>query len=131
MVLVTKKCYPSNLPGKFITNALTGQKYSFRTGSKESLKLFKTMDTSGLYNSEGVKNNMADRKNAVGKEPNHLYYDNPNEYMQHRVLGRDPAVSDRWREYQKRLVNKNGNVDLSVFNSTRNIQLELNKSALH
>lgn len=122
---VSSRCYPSNNVGHYIVNAMTGEKYNYKVGSANSLRLYKVIDTSGFFNSSGFLNNMADRENAIDKDPNFLYYDNPAEYMQHRGLGRNAAVSDRWREYQQQLLGKDDKVDINVYNKTKNVRLDI------
>ena len=119
------KYYPSNSTGKTIVNAMTGEKYDIRVGSVDSLRLFKVIDTSGHFNSDGTKNNMADRFTNIDKEPNFLYYDNPAEYLQHRGDSRNPAISDRWRDYQKQIIDKNNNVDITVYNRTNGKRVDI------
>ena len=122
---VTSKCYPSNNVGHYIVNAMTGEKYNYKVGSADSLRLYKVIDTSGYFNSSGYLNDMADRENVIDNDPNFLYYDNPSEYLQHRGYERDAAVSDRWREYQENLVGKNNKINMDVYHKSKNIRLDV------
>ena len=69
--------YPSNVLENSIVNAASGVSYPFQVGSLESLKLFHVVDATGTVNSMGIKE-------GYNCEPNHLYYDSPQQYMRHR-----------------------------------------------
>ena len=114
-----KKCYPSNVMNQIIVNAITGVKYPYRVGSKDALRLYKVIDTTGRFSSKGKKKNTDDLKEGQEKDPNHYYFDNPAEYMQARSFDRHPESCDEWTKYQKSLLNSDGNVDLSVFKDKR------------
>ena len=84
--------YPSNIPEQYVVNAVSGIPYPFRVGSFESLRLFHITDATGMCDSKGVRG-------TLNREPNHLYYTDPQEYMRHRG-GRKAfpsAFVDAWR----------------------------------
>lgn len=90
--------YPSNIPEQYVVNAVSGAPYPFRVGSFESLRLFHVTDATGACDSRGVRG-------TLNREPNHLYYTDPEEYMRHRG-GRhafDRAFVDGWRSKINRL----------------------------
>ena len=67
----------------YIKNAFTGHIYPYRVGSLDSLQLYKVMDSTGIIDNNGVKLNKMKRPNST---TNALYYDNPEEYMNHRRI---------------------------------------------
>lgn len=69
--------YPSNSLESAVVNAVSGKPYPFAVGSLASLRLFHVTDATGAINSAGVAG-------EYNREPNHLYYDNPQQYMRHR-----------------------------------------------
>jgi len=90
--------YPSNIQEQYVVNAVSGAPYPFRVGSLESLRLFHVTDATGMCDSRGLRG-------AVNREPNHLYYTNPQEYMRHRG-GRqafDSALVEAWHSNIDRL----------------------------
>ena len=107
--------YPSNAADTRVVNAVTGEPYSCKVGSKESLRLFRVTDASGRYNSEGYRIRRRRMTHASpdteGKSPNTLYYSTPQEYKQHSPYWRctsdsEPAVDSAaavWTERVMRL----------------------------
>lgn len=84
--------YPSNIPEQYVVNAVSGTPYPFRVGSFESLRLFHITDATGMSDSKGIRG-------TLNREPNHLYYTDPQEYMRH-CGGRKAfpsAYVDAWR----------------------------------
>lgn len=92
--------FPTNKPTMFIRNAVTGLEYPYRVGTTESLQLFKVVDTLGVYDSNGVKLN---KKSASfpNRNPNHCYYDSPEQYMTHSRNRLDPELVKRWKARTK------------------------------
>ena len=84
--------YPSNQQEQYIVNAVSGTPYPFRVGSNESLQLFHVTDATGTCDSRGFRG-------AVNREPNHLYYSDPQEYMRHRGGQHtlDKSFVEAWR----------------------------------
>ena len=115
----SNKCYPSNTMGQLIVNASTGEKYPYRVGSRDSLRLFKVTDTSGQYDVSGKKFTQKDVRRVVSRAPNIFYFDGPQEYIQHRGYQRDSAYSDRWREYQQQMLGKDDKIDISVYHNKK------------
>lgn len=114
------KCYPSNAMDQFIVNAVSGTKYPFRVGSRKSLTLFKVIDTSGAYDKTGKMNMTSDIRRSVPKEPNHFYFDGPQEYAQHRGFHHDHKTSETWDKYKNTILKPGGDVDISKYNSLKN-----------
>jgi len=84
--------YPSNVQEQYVVNAVSGAPYPFRVGSLESLRLFHVTDATGTCDGRGLRG-------TLNREPNHLYYTNPQEYMRHRG-GRqafDRAFVEAWQ----------------------------------
>lgn len=93
--------YPSNAADTRIVNAITGEKYPCKVGSKDSLRLFRVTDSSGTHDSNGyrISHRMRDSDSYVGKGANTLYYSSPQEYVQHRNNGPVPAATlEAWKE---------------------------------
>lgn len=90
--------YPSNIQEQYVVNAVSGVPYPFRVGSLETLQLFHVTDATGMCDSNGLRG-------SLNREPNHLYYTDPQEYMRHRG-GRqafDRAFIEAWRTKVDRL----------------------------
>lgn len=118
-----KKYYPSNVMNQIIVNAVTGVKYPYRVGSKDSLRLYKVTDTTGAFTLNGKKKNTQQLEEGQEKEPNHYYFDNPAEYMQSRHFHRDTDSCELWSEYQKGLRNLDDHIDLTVYHSRKSKNL--------
>ena len=100
--------YPSNLAGRHIRNAVTGAKYPWRVGSKESKLLFRVTDSSGICDKNGfviTKANVKDphstahendNKLTMSRDPNQCYYDSPEDYMRHRNVALSREIVDNW-----------------------------------
>ncbi len=115
--------FASNVQNNFIRNASTGVQYPFRVGSKESRQLFKIVDTTGRYDANGKKIYPLRYRTGKGKKqdsssfeilpnpnPNHLYYDTPEEYVSHvyakqrMTANLNPDFVKRWHERKSALV---------------------------
>ena len=90
--LTNQHYFPSNICDKYICNAETGVLYPFKVGSKESRILFRVVDTTGTCNSAGIP------CKEINYNPNHMYYDTPEQFMRHQrmVVAKETVV--RWRE---------------------------------
>jgi hypothetical protein len=98
--------YPSNTADSFIKNAITGTVYPWKVGSTDSKRLFKVVDTLGLHDSSGFKLPGRKRRSDVGQinpNPNHLYYDSPEEFMRHRNCTVSPALIESWLKTKNEL----------------------------
>ena len=91
--------FPSNKPGMLIKNAVTGLEYPWTVGSIDSLRLFKVVDTVGHYDRTGVKLNCRS-SNFPNKNPNHCYYDSPQQYMTHSRSELNPLLIEQWKTRQ-------------------------------
>jgi hypothetical protein len=89
------KYYPSNKQQALIKNALTGLPYLWRVGTIDEKRLFKVVDTTGTCDGEGY----LIRRGGVlpNPNPNHLYYDSPDQCMSHLNLTFEKALIDSWR----------------------------------
>lgn len=124
-VRTTKRYHPSNVMNQVIVNAISGEKYPYRVGSKDSLRLYKVTDTTGAYNTDGKKKYTDDLKLGQESSPNHFYFDNPTEYMQDRGFHRHAESCDEWGKYQKSLLDGDNNVVLSVYNHKKRARQHL------
>jgi hypothetical protein len=98
--------YTSNIADTYIKNALTGEVYAYKVGSYDSKRLFKVVDTLGLHDKDGRKFEMSKRRGEhkqINSNPNHLFYDSPEEYMKHQHTTVQPEFIERWRETRNRL----------------------------
>ena len=88
--------FTSNVANMPIRNALTGIHYPFNVGSVEARQLFKMVDTLGIYDINGKKYmppkhrgrkdyapDAAKTQALPNPNPNHLYYDTPDEFVKH------------------------------------------------
>ena len=92
--------YPSNKHDTTIVHARTGEKYPWKVGSFESLRLFRMCISTGDYDEEGK---IIKRGSPANPNPNFLYYDSPEDYEEHwRSYLPDDMVS-RWHERVKLL----------------------------
>lgn len=92
-----RQYYPSN--GSIIVNAVTGTVYPYKVGSKESLCLYHIIDSSGHCDNEGRKL-LPSRKTPANREPNHCYYNSPDEYQRHRKIFLDETIVKKWNAMQ-------------------------------
>lgn len=89
--------YPSNTPDTNIVNAMTGVKYPYKVGTFESLRLYSVIDATTMCDNKGVRIKSTDMETETGRT-NYLYYDSPQQYMQHRKVTLDPEVVLKWRK---------------------------------
>lgn len=93
--------YPSNISDSFIRNAVTGRPYPFKVGSNESRRLFKVIDTIGNIDSNGRKIQVIKKHGVftpINANPNHLYYNSPEEYMRHMHYQVQPELIKKWKD---------------------------------
>ena len=113
---VQRVYYTSNNSDSYIRNASTGVLYPFKVGSLGSTQLFKYVDTTGVYDSNGKKARPQRRcstKEHFVKQTypnpyaNHLYYDSPEECArhfstkQHVSINLNPELVKSWHEKKK------------------------------
>ena len=70
-------------------------------GSNESRRLFKVVDTIGNIDSNGRKIQIIKQRGSftpINSNPNHLYYNSPEEYMRHRHCVVQPEFIQKWKE---------------------------------
>jgi len=105
--VVKRSYYTSNKPGTFIRNAITGREYEWKVGTSDSLRLFKVVDTIGNHDKNGCQNPQSNKKRGLpltyNSEPNHLYYDTPEEFMRHRNCRINKDLILQWNEKRKQL----------------------------
>jgi hypothetical protein len=102
---VSKKSsfHPSNVQGKLIKNAITGVEYPWRVGSNDARRLFRVVDTTGTCDNTGrrLKTKAAEYPNS---NPNHCYYDSPQQFMSHRKMTVSSELVERWQRTQQEFV---------------------------
>ena len=105
--VVKRTYYTSNKPGTFIRNAITGREYDWKVGTRNSLRLFKIVDTIGHHDKNGCQMIQSNKKRGVpliyNSEPNHLYYDTPEEFMRHRNCRIHKDLILQWNEKRNHL----------------------------
>ena len=111
--------YPSNKKGEIIVNAVTGEPYQWRNGTVDSLRLFCVTDSTGKCDQYGFYDRRGDHRETFNKEPNTLYYDGPNEYMEHRKIKLDPELVSEWNNTRTLLFNNDGDLNMEVFRSLK------------
>ena len=101
--------YPSNLMGRPIRNAVTGARYPWRVGSKESKLLFRVIDSTSNCDKNGyviTNANVKDlnstapadaKKMVYSRDPNHCYYESPHQYMQHHNISLNSNLILDWK----------------------------------
>jgi len=92
--------YPSNTAGRAIINAITGVEYPWKVGSKDSERLFKVVDATGTHDSTGRKLKK-NSKTYPNPNPNHCYYESPQQYMMHRKMTVNPNLIEQWEAKQQ------------------------------
>ena len=90
--------YPSNNPEIYIVNAITGVKYPWKAGTYDSLKLYNVVDTTTICDNKGYCIKNTDKDTEYGN-PNYLYYDSPEQYMQHRKVILDTSRIQSWHNF--------------------------------
>lgn len=91
--------YPTKLRSR-IVNAKTGYAYPYCQGSFEELQLFKIIDSTARCDENGF---LQTRQDHVNRDPNFLYYDNPEQCMRHRRITFPPERIRVWHENNKRM----------------------------
>ena len=92
--------FPSNSQGNFIKNAITGVEYTWRVGTNDARRLFRVIDTTGLYDPNG-RRLRRDAVNFPNPQPNHCYYESPEQYMRHRKATISQELINRWERAQQ------------------------------
>jgi hypothetical protein len=72
--------YPSNIVGTRIRNAVSGITYQHLVGSKDEALYFRVIDATGRCDNNGRKLT----QNCSNSNPNKLFYENKQEYLEHR-----------------------------------------------
>ncbi len=103
--------YPSNRPQMLIRNAITGLPYEWRVGSNDQKQLFKTVDATGKYDSEGYfirrEKQRDDKTSALPNHAtNHLFYDSPEQCMTHLNVKFEKSFIDAWRNKKTEFFSK-------------------------
>ena len=111
--------YPSNKKGGGIVNAITGQPYQWKSGTIDTLRLFRVVDSSGKCDKNGFYDRRGNHRETFNKEPNILYYDGPSEYMNHRKTRVDPGLVSAWNETRGQLFTNGGELNLEVYHNLK------------
>ena len=74
-------------------NAVTGREYRYKIGTGESRLLYKVVDSTGEISSKGYR---LTRREPRNPNPNHLYYDDPQQFANHSGLWVDPEFVKQW-----------------------------------
>jgi len=91
-----RRYFPSNTQNSFIVNAETGSVYPCRVGSLESRYLFKMVDTTGACDNRGYELDPRD-DSYPNRNPNHIFYDSPEQFMRHQRTTLDPGFVERFK----------------------------------
>lgn len=78
-VLRKRRFHPTRIGG-WCVNAVTGAQYDIKQGSFEELRLYRVSDCTGFYDKRGF---LRRRNDPINRDPNMLYYDNPEQYARH------------------------------------------------
>ena len=102
-----KHYYPSN--NGYIVNAKTGIQYPIKFKSKDTSALYHVIDSSAKYDKHGY---IRDRKINYINEPNHLFYDSPEQYKMHHGSNITTDEIIAWHKKQQELNINIYNTDL-------------------
>lgn len=109
--------FPSNARKNIIVNAITGKPYTWFSGTVDELRLFRVVDSSGRCDNKGFYDRRGNHRGTFNKEPNVLYYDGPNEYMQHRKTTVPAALVSEWNTTRAELFSgEGGTLNVEAFN---------------
>jgi hypothetical protein len=132
-----RKYFPSNKQDTYIVNAMTGVKYTCKVGSFESLRLYSVVDTTSSCDNKGFLIKSTDKETETGI-PNYLYYDSPQQYMEHRKVQLDTETIKSWKNKVSILFpttdNSDGLFSIDAYNTLldeRNQQMQINFKERH
>ena len=91
-----RRYFTSNRQNSFIVNAETGVPYYWRVGSHDSRRLFKMVDATGTCDNNGYELSCHD-DTFPSRNPNHIYYDSPEQYMKHQRVTLAQHFLDNFR----------------------------------
>ena len=74
-------------------NAVTGMQYRHKIGTLASKELYKVVDSTGQMNRNGYRISKREPRNP---NPNHLYYDDPQQFSNHSGIWVDPLFVKQW-----------------------------------
>lgn len=77
----------------YAVNAVTGRVYRYKIGSLETQNLYKVVDSTGEISEEGYR---LTRRDARNPHPNHLFYDDPEQFARHTGIWVDPNYIKKW-----------------------------------
>ena len=89
-----RKYYPSNKSQSFIINAVTGEAYPYKVGSFDQRRFYKIVDTTGTCDAEGYS---ISRRDPTNPNPNHMFFESPEECMRHLRIQISPEEVKKWR----------------------------------
>lgn len=116
--------YASPGVGHYAVNAITGDKYRYKVGTLDSLRLFRVLDSTSRYSEDGKYIKASNRTVPKSRDPKYLFYDGPKEYMSHTGNTVDQRTIERWNAFQQKLTDEKGNVNpaaYSDYQTTRNV----------
>ena len=102
-----------------IINAKTGVPYYFNFNSIESKNLYHVIDNTAKYDKNGFIKN---RKLTYINEPNHLFYDSPEQYKLHHGSNMKPETILEWHKRQQ---NSNVNINCDIDKHSQTEETEL------
>jgi hypothetical protein len=88
--------FPSNKPQTFIKNAVTGVPYPYFVGSKDQSLLYKMVDATGTCDTDGYV--IKTRSDLPNSNTNHLFYDSPEQCMNHLRLTLNSEHVKQWHD---------------------------------
>ena len=91
-----RRYYPSNKPQTNVRNAVTGVKYPYLVGSADQRALYKMVDSTGTCDGDGFM--ITSKYDLPNSNPNHLFYDSPEQCMSNLRISIQPDDIARWRE---------------------------------
>ena len=118
-----RQYFPSSAMG-YIVDAISGFKYPYKVGSKESLLFYKVVDATGMCDKDGRKL-VLNLKSEPNREPNTCFYLSPEAYMVHRNVVIEPSKVERWHNMHTALFPNNNDINQDAY-----IQFKLGKLCL-
>jgi len=113
-----RKYYPSNIPDSYIRDGITGNRYPYKVGSKDSLRYFRYIDATGTCDNEGRPHSIKEK--VISREPNYCYFICPEECMKHLKINFDYIRIQKWYNLRKNLFPDGKNLDINEYNKFKN-----------
>jgi hypothetical protein len=109
--------------GHYAVNAITGDKYAYKVGTIDSLRLFRVLDSTSRFSDDGKYIKASNRSVSNSRDPKYLFYDGPKEYMSHTGNTVDQHKIEKWKAFQQKLTDDKGNVNPTAYSDYQKTQM--------